>query len=126
MKSQILRMGQVCLLFVCIQCGQSYNSDSQDKQLAALEGGSTNATISASTKASIAILKTNCMACHSNWSSYTTDKSWSSSELVTSGDANNSQLISILINNGGSMPKDGDALSQSDYDTLVNWINGMQ
>jgi hypothetical protein len=106
-------------------CGQNYNSNSSDDVLANLHldcSGSAGGRLCA---AMLAMVNNQCFSCHSTWSSNNTDSAWISSGLVTAGDPSGSLLIQKLINSGGDMPKDGNALSSDDFDALVTWIQNL-
>ncbi len=112
-------------------CGQDYNSNSGDdvyqESGPGPGGGSPEEQAFA---AAFAVIKAQCIGCHSNyhasWNKMTTEADWKSSSYVVPGNSTGSNIISILINNGGNMPKDGKALSAEDYAKLTSWIDGMK
>lgn len=76
------------------------------------------------------IISKQCINCHSSrihdqWANFTDNKSWLDSLLINRGDPSNSIFLQRIINYGGAssnMPQGGSALSTSDYQHLVKWI----
>lgn len=111
-------------------CGQDYNSNSGDdvyQESGPIGDGSPGGEAFA---AAFGVIKAQCLSCHTNyhadWAKLTSEADWKSSGNVTPQNSASSSIITILINNGGNMPKDGKALSAQDYAKLTSWIDGMQ
>lgn len=79
------------------------------------------------------IIQSRCVSCHSStihdpWATYQDNAAWIDSGLVQRQDSQNSYFIQRIINYGGAssnMPQGQSALSQSDYEHLVKWIDEM-
>tara|TARA_R110002072_G_scaffold276051_1_gene437637 strand:+ start:406248 stop:406640 length:393 start_codon:yes stop_codon:yes gene_type:complete len=114
-----------CLL--ASSCGQSFNSNSLDRNLAAVSNCAdpTNTNLC---QANI-IIQAQCIDCHDRfhdtWTAYDTDQKWIDSGRVIRGDADRSPLIVKLKNVGGNMPKDKAPISQADLTKLKTWINAL-
>lgn len=80
--------------------------------------------------------RNNCFYCHGQGSnngdlqSLQTDDQWSASRFVVPGDTDSSPLINRLINYGkpniSNMPKGGVALSSTDYNDLMAYVNSLK
>jgi hypothetical protein len=113
----ILAIGALTL----VQCGQNYNSNSNDG------GGDIGIDCTANARlcaAYTAIQSNHCFECH-GWSSYKTDAAWEGAGLVVAGSTAGSQLITKLKNSGGDMPQNYGAISNDDYSALVSWIQNL-
>lgn len=103
---------------------QNYNANSFDKD----KFGVIELTGGVKFKAAYPILQKQCMNCHrhSQWSEYTNEQDWVTNEnLVTFGDPDNSQLITRIINYGGTgsnMPQGGKKLPDAEYNALKDWV----
>jgi hypothetical protein len=108
-------------------CGQDYNSNSGDELLggggAAL--GSCESASDARRCAAITVIQKRCLSCHAEWNAYSTDAQWVASGKVVSGNATGSVVVSRTINAGSDMPLGGSALPQTEYQSLLDWINQM-
>ena len=113
------------LLLLAVACGQNYNSDSGDG------AGSVSADCSGANGvrlcAALKVLRTNrCYGCHNEFSSLSTDAAWEASPYIVQDQPLSSLLIQKLVNSGGDMPLDtGIAISTTDYNTLVDWIQNL-
>jgi len=114
-------------LFILIGCQEQLtNSNTSDDKLG---GEICESTLSAADmrfcKAKNVIIK-RCISCHTNYhsvySTYT-ESDFNTENVITPGDATNSSLISILINNGGNMPKGGKPIPSDEITVLEDWIN---
>ncbi len=120
----MIRMAALVLAFWLPGCGQDYNSNSGDAQKIQHESDDT-ITGSSTTVAALKVLRKLCFSCHTSWSAYKTDQDWIEQGYVELGNAKGSTLVQMLINDGGNMPQGGSALSDSDYNAILDWINGM-
>lgn len=119
-----MRVKGIVLVFgLVVACGQDYNSNSGDAMY-----GKAVATVAGSAlfQRSFAILQRECTGCHRGthaaWGAFRTEEDWIRAGLVVPGDRASSPLITDLLNEGGDMPLGGRALPESDYQTLVQWI----
>ena len=107
-------------------CMQATNSNSSDDSLY-----SSNTITDPKFKAAFEVLNTKCANCHSgyhnNWSNYTNASDWQNSNLVIANDIANSDIIVRLDVWGatGGMPKDASPLTESEYNSLKDWINNL-
>jgi hypothetical protein len=122
-----------CLSFLfAYSCGQQdTNSNSNDKPVEVEDSSDTKPSETDTPhdtlrKKALSIINTNCASCHSNFSSLKSDDQWTSSNYVIAGNASGSLLIKMLINSGGTMPKTGIPISNEDYQSLQDWINGIK
>lgn len=106
-------------------CGQSYNSNSKDFLLSGNGIDPSNTSL----VAAFSVIDNKCISCHSgyhnSWSSYKTDQQWIDSGNVLAGSALSSPLVIRLKNRGGDMPLLNSNLSESEYNSLVNWIDAL-
>ncbi|MCP4912913.1 MAG: hypothetical protein GY909_07320 [Oligoflexia bacterium] len=108
-------------------CGQSFNSNSLDRNLAQVN----NCADPSYTELCAAnqIIQAQCIDCHDRfhdtWTAFDTDQKWIDSGRVIKNDADRSPLIVKLKKYGGNMPKDKDPLSTADINALRTWINNM-
>jgi hypothetical protein len=120
MKKLIL----ILSLLLC-SCGQSYNSNSKDFLLSGNGIDPSNTSL----VEAFSVISNNCISCHSgyhnSWSNYKTDQQWIDSGNVSAGSALSSPLIIRLKNRGGDMPLLSSNLSESEYNSLVNWIDAL-
>jgi hypothetical protein len=112
-----VKLKYIIFLIFLSGCGQSYNSNTFDESV-----------ISNSNQA-YTVIKNQCTNCHSGyhsgWASYSTDQDWVNAGLVVSGNASSSLFMNRIKNEGGNMPLNGPALTDTDYQTLKDWINNM-
>lgn len=113
------------LLLFLISC-QDMNSNTFDVQ----QYGPSTVSGSSNFQAAFPIIKARCATCHpthSGWSSYTTEESWLASGYITAQNPDASSLITRIKNYGpsGDMPLGAGALPQSEFDTLVNWVQNI-
>lgn len=113
------------LLLSLYGCGQSYNSNSNDK------GQFTNVEIDTTSvegvrfSAAYNVLQAKCMACH-DWAGFNTSEKWIESGYVNKGDYLGSPIIMSLKNYGGNMPKDPyPELSATETAALDSWISNL-
>ena len=117
----------ILLLSLFISCEeQIINSHSSDDKLG---GTLCESSLSASEMRfckSQNIITKRCISCHtgyhSDYSSYI-ESDYDTENLMTPGDSENSTLITILINNGGNMPKAGKPIPNEEVETLKEWID---
>lgn len=120
------------LIFLIYSCGQQdTNSNSNDKPVEVADSSDTKSSDSDTPqdtlrKKALSILSTNCFSCHSSFASLKSDAQWKTSGYISAGNASGSLLIKMLQNSGGSMPKNGTAISNEDYHSLQDWINGIK
>ena len=112
-------------LIFTISCGQDFNSNSYD--------GAGNRSCpdpgDANLCASLKIIQTSCISCHtgehSAWFNFQSKSDFINAGLIDpSGDINFSALITNLkrYGSGGDMPLTPYTLSQPNYEILVNWV----
>jgi mono/diheme cytochrome c family protein len=75
--------------------------------------------------AALAVFDKYCISCHSEFSSYRSDARWQESGLVIAGKASTSTVITMLQNAGGTMPDGRSPISNDEYTSLLQWIDGM-
>jgi mono/diheme cytochrome c family protein len=94
---------------------------------AALAVGTVDPNASTLFKPAQAVLRNNCVQCHTAFGSYS-EAEWLSSGYVTAGDPANSPIFTRLRNAGAggteNMPPAG-ALPASDRTAVKNWISGL-
>ncbi len=120
----------VILLASLSSCGQTFNSNSNDANLTAFTACSEAGTAAGDRYcAAETIIRTRCTNCHSGyhdqWSSYTNDAAWKASGRVVAGSVAGSTVITRLKNQGGNMPADAPQISDTEYQTLVEWVQQM-
>jgi mono/diheme cytochrome c family protein len=125
----IPRTWQLLLATALCACGQSNNSNTNDPPPVTTPSPSaptdtSNDEKAAATTTALALLNHYCAACH-DWGSMQSDADWQAAGLVSAGNSAKSKLIRNLKNDGGSMPRNGDALPAADYQSLIAWIDGM-
>ena len=116
----------IFLIFLVLACEQqTFNSNTGD----ANKGGNDCSSFTGGElrfcNAQNVILK-RCVTCHSGYhNSYAnlTEDDYKNNYLITAGDSAGSSIFSILINEGGNMPKDGKPLPDEEYTTLMEWID---
>lgn len=120
-------MKYLLAILLLSSCGQSFNSNSLDRNLALANSCSDASNINLCQ--SNEIIQNHCIDCHDRfhdtWTSYDTDQKWIDSGRVIRGDADRSPLIVKLKNAGGNMPKDKAPITQAELDTLKTWINAL-
>ncbi len=126
-SSHILASTCLLLLAVITSCKQqTFNSNSGDGNLGGNDCSSYSGSDLRFCDAQNVILK-RCVGCHSGYhniyASYT-EADYKSNFLITAGDSAGSTLFSILLNEGGNMPKDGKPLPDEEYTALMEWIDG--
>lgn len=115
-------------IFILLLIGcQDYNSNSSDK----VRYDDIELVGDANFLNSYAIIQNRCVNCHtsqihSSWSSYTSPELWIESGRVIPGDPDNSSLIYRIINHGGDMPLNGSPIPDTEYDTLVEWVESLE
>lgn len=125
------------LLFLCLGCVQTYNSNSNDDQLFKEQVIDTSTPDGQRFAAAYEILEAKCMNCHTgnkrhaHWASYTAENDWYATEsgqvLVEPNDAKSSAIIYRLKIWGdvGGMPEGPEQLTESEYNTLKDWIDNI-
>lgn len=109
-----------------LSCGQSYNSNSFDKEkyknqidITSPEGKRFFLAYS--------VIKDKCISCHTgyhnSYSGYTKSSDWTSIGLVSAGDYDGSFLKNKLKNYGGNMPASGSELSDIEIAYLQDWVD---
>jgi hypothetical protein len=110
-------------------CFQQSNSNTKDSaQVDDSEG--------VAFKAAFTVLNNECIQCHSgyhdDWSRYSREADWLAvSDLIISGDANNSYLVKRIhecgsIDSEKQMPKDSDVLTLDECAAITDWINNLE
>ena len=116
------------ILLTLISCGQTFNSQSGDKFSGNILVDDSSPEGERSNKA-FTILDRSCTSCHTsyhaNWNSFQTDADWVANGLVVKGQADISPVITKLKNVGGNMPPSAPAISDADYQALLDWIDMM-
>ena len=119
-----------CLLLLLSSCGQTFNSNTNDTGLVAL-GACSEAGTTAGDRycAAEAIIQSRCINCHSGyhdqWSTWKNDAAWKTSGRVVAGSTAGSTLITRLKNQGGNMPADAPQMADTEYQTLIEWVQLM-
>lgn len=123
-----MRFSLFLILISLISCGQTFNSQSGDKFSGSILVDNTTPDGARSSKA-FTILDRSCTGCHTsyhaNWRSFQTDAAWVANGLVVKGQADISPVITKLKNVGGNMPPSAPAISNDDYQALLDWIDLM-
>jgi hypothetical protein len=113
------------ILIALYGCGQDYNSNTFDASK--FEDSSIDNTTPFGQ--SYTILSSRCASCHTgyhnNYANYKTPASWISSGLVVAGNPAGSLVVSKLQNVGGTMPLGESAISNTEYQTIRNWISSL-
>jgi uncharacterized membrane protein len=117
------------LLFAFLIGGcQSYNSNTGDKAKFAVIELENNPQFRAAYK----VIQSRCINCHSGthntWATYVNSQLWIDKGLVVKASASNSRLVKRIINSGetgSNMPPEGGPLPNDEYQTIVDWINGL-
>lgn len=116
------------LVFILLAACQSYNSNTGDKAKFAELELEDNPQFRAAYK----VIQSRCINCHGGthnaWASYVNSQLWVDKGLIVKGDASNSKLIKRTINSGetgSNMPPEGGPLPNDEYQTLLDWINGL-
>ena len=104
------------LLAILLSCiGQGQGSFTEDASIYKERNDDINGK-------SLNIISTNCLTCHSQWSSYETKQDYINANLIIDKDSSQSTLIQSLKNIGGTMPPNK-TLSDEDFYTLQDWVN---
>ncbi|MBT3585742.1 MAG: hypothetical protein HN509_12630 [Halobacteriovoraceae bacterium] len=118
----------VFLIFLLlISCGQTFNSNSGDAKFAITTcADPSNTTLFNATL----VLADRCINCHTGyhdkWANYCTNNDWVNAGEVLPGNSAGSLLIKILKQNaGGTMPKNQPKIPDTEYQTLIQWIDGI-
>lgn len=116
------------ITIVISSCGQTYNSNTEDFNLlpSSFCSNQGNSNLCAANE----IIQTKCTNCHTSpihagWAAYDTDAEWTASGRVVAGNPDSSTLITKLKNYGGNMPDQAPPLTESEVQTLRDWINGI-
>ncbi|MDA8792018.1 cytochrome c [Bacteriovoracaceae bacterium] len=114
----------VAVLMVLTGCNQqTYNSSSGDAELESVTCSGSGAALRWCLAQQVILNQ--CVNCHTNYHSNYADFSsedFVDNDLILPGNSDDSTLFQYLINEGGTMPKDGSALNDADYDAILNWI----
>lgn len=111
-------------------CGQTFNSNTNDTGLVAL-GACTEAGTPAGDRycAAEKVIQDRCVNCHSGyhdqWAKWKDETAWKSSGRVVAGSTASSVLITRLKNQGGNMPADAPQIADTEYQTLIDWVQMM-
>ena len=121
-----IRLISATVLLTLLGCGQTNNSNTEDKLLV-LSGFCVDQA-DASFCAANEIIQNNCTSCHyhTSWLGYDTSQKWIDSGRVAAGNAEGSALVTKLKNYGGNMPENAPALSDEDAQAIRDWINALQ
>ena len=106
-----------CFFLFFYSCGQSYNSNTGDERY--------NQNVGAADAAAIQVISSNCLTCHSEWSTYTTAAAYAGAGLLVTGSPDTSKIIYRIKNFNGAesnMPTNAGPLTPGDYETLRNWV----
>ncbi len=117
------------LLFTLGSC-QDYNSNSGDR------GKYGNIAIDQNDLQFVAarkVIQNRCVSCHDNyhdrWASLSSSADFVAEGIVVPNDPSNSNLIKRTVNTGetvSNMPPGGSPLPNDEYNTLVDWVTGIQ
>lgn len=107
---------------------QSYNSHTGDKAKFAEIELENNPQFRAAYK----VIQTRCINCHqgthNTWATYVNSQLWIDNGLIVSQDSQASKLVRRTINSGvvgANMPPEGGPLPNDEYQTILDWINGL-
>jgi hypothetical protein len=115
---------------VLTSCGQTFNSNTEDFNLlpSSFCSDQTNTNLCVANE----IIQNNCTNCHTSpihagWAAYDTDAEWIASGRVVAGDPAASTLVTKLKNYvpAGNMPDQAPPLSDTQYQAILDWVNGM-
>lgn len=113
------------LLVTLFSCGQTFNSNTNDKGLVAL-GDCVGSTDFCTAQG---IIQTRCINCHTGyhdqWATFNDEAAWKASGRVVAGSTSQSSLITRLKNQGGNMPADAPQIPDSEYQALIQWVQNM-
>lgn len=119
------------ILFLLISCGQDYNSSTFDQAIYGDQSIDTSTPEGQRFAKAFQIIENKCISCHTStrhttYAALTTSQKWIDSGNISKGDYNNS-LIKVVLKNypGGDMPQGSSELSQSELDTLRDWIDNI-
>lgn len=118
------------LILLLAGCGQTFNSNTSDSGLIPLLA-CTEAGTAAGDRfcAAKLIIQDKCVNCHSGyhdqWAAFTNDAKWKASGRVVAGSTAASSLITRLKNQGGNMPADNPQIPDTNYQTLIEWVQLM-
>ena len=130
-------MRNFILLLFLSGCFQSYNSNTQDKNLFNNNVIDTSTPAGQRFSAAYTILVNKCANCHTSqqrhahWASFTEENDWFTSEegqvLVESNSSLTSAIIYRLKTWGeiGGMPEGPETISEDEYNTLRDWIDNI-
>lgn len=118
---------RLIFLFLLVSCGQSFNSNSGDSAFTADNGIDTSTPAGQRLDAAYTVLKNECMSCHTgyhnSWNAYKTNNAWVNAGLVVAGNPMGSSVYNRLKNVGGDMPQLNPQISESERQTLEDWID---
>ena len=130
MKIIKLSLSYCILLTLMSSCFQSVNSNSYDN---ATYGASTYSTSNFSY--AFFVIDSKCISCHDGyhdtWAAKTEENDWFEQidgvPLVSSGSTANSLIVQRLDTWGtsGGMPKNDSPLSETEYNAIKTWIEGL-
>lgn len=127
MKSKFIISILVLVSSLTISC-ETLNSNTNDKD----QFGSDFATGNNDFDKAYTVIREQCASCHlgyhNSYFSLKTEDDWIASGPIVTGDAANSELVERIINAGNAnsnMPQNGTRLSDEDYNSIVDWINGL-
>ena len=120
----------IIIATLLLSCGQTFNSNTNDKGLVSLTACSEAGTPAGDRYcAAESIIQNRCINCHTGyhdqWATYNNDSEWKASGRVVAGSTAGSSLITRLKNQGGNMPADAPQIPDSEYQTLINWVQMM-
>lgn len=124
-------MWKVILFSILLaSCGQTYNSNSgDDKTTSGTSGIDTSSPAGQRLAAAYTVINNRCINCHTgyhnSWANLKSDAAWLASGTVVAGNTGGSSLISRLKNVGGDMPKLNPQIPEAEYQTLIDWVNGL-
>lgn len=109
-------------------CGQSFNSNTEDKNLLPSSFCANQSQTQLCTANEI--IQKKCTNCHTSnihafWAPFDTNEEWVASGRVIAGDADNSTLVKKLKNYGGNMPDQAPELSDTEAQAIKDWINSI-
>lgn len=128
-KKQKLQQKLAAVLEVLLSCFDDQNIERPDGSSPG--GGSGGGSGGTGFSQVASILQANCMSCHAARGWQLTESYFLSNDLVVPGDHTESLLYRNLRNNPeglqpGTMPQSGAGLSQSDIQTIRDWINSIE
>lgn len=127
MQKFLLSNSFLLTAILLVGCGQSFNSNTEDKNLlpSSFCANQSDTRLCAANE----IIQTKCTSCHTRyhatWGPYDTNAKWLASGNVISGNAAGSPLFTKLKNNGGNMPEGAPELTEAEAQAIRDWIDAI-